>query len=183
MSAAEGASRPRDRVSIIRAIYEEDTVVPIPFGPRMEYIIASTSGKADSMNEAAMRSSGDVLVFLDADTSIYPSLEWLETRPTTEDYWVPLYSTTHGLWSRLSNLWNNAANITPLLGEYGWGYGACLMVRRAAFLRVGGFSETAKMEDQDLLLRLKKNGYRHGRAPIVATTTRPNSFPSGRPVR
>lgn len=79
------------------------------------------------------------------------------------------------------NLWPNnpwTANYlddnetSPTLKDAGWLSGSCVLVRRTAFDRLGGFDERYFMyfEDVDLGFRLGKNGYRNVYDPAAEVT-------------
>ena len=72
------------------------------------------------------------------------------------------------------------ANRLPLLSRYPWAHGALIAVRRRAFEAVGGFDESAGIEDFNLFLKLYKAGYGHGKSPVRSVQVRAISFPPRR---
>jgi N-acetylglucosaminyl-diphospho-decaprenol L-rhamnosyltransferase len=78
------------------------------------------------------------------------------------------------LWA--GNPWTRAyrkdAEQDPTQREAGWLSGACLLVRRTAFEKIGGFDPSYFMyfEDVDLGFRLGKSGYRNVYAPSASAT-------------
>ena len=167
-------------LSLIRPCTAQDA--PLPVAGADEILMATEPGKARACNLAAARASGDILLFVDADTTIEGApLEWYRSRPAAEDFWVsPSRSVAFGLWGRAGNAFFNVANRTPLLRRYPWAHGALIAVRAVTFREVGGFDEAAPMEDINLFARLWKSGYRHAKSPVRTVQYRAISFPPRR---
>ncbi len=107
-------------------------------------------------------------LILDPDGSVYPSARQLPRLAT---------GTGHALlgsrWP--DNPWSRAyrrANEEPVARDAEWLSGACLLVRRAAFEKIGGFDDAFFMyfEDVDLGSRLLAAGYRNRYEPAAVVT-------------
>lgn len=118
-------------------------------------VVAAPRGRALQMNAGAALASGDVLVFLHADTLLPPEADaavcgglarsgrlWGRFDVRIDDNDVLL-----ALVARLMNLRSRATGIAT--GDQ------ALFVRREIFARVGGFPELPLMEDIALCKRLK----------------------------
>ncbi|KAF3981197.1 MAG: glycosyltransferase family 2 protein [Methylococcales symbiont of Hymedesmia sp. n. MRB-2018] len=124
--------------------------------PLADKIIRSDKGRATQMNKGAKYASGDILLFLHADTHL----------PTNAlDSLSQLFKQHHNTWGRF--------NITltgqhPLLKMIAWfmNWRSCLtgiatgdqviFVKKSLFEQVNGYAEIALMEDVELCSRLKK---------------------------
>jgi N-acetylglucosaminyl-diphospho-decaprenol L-rhamnosyltransferase len=97
----------------------------------------------------------------------------------------------HALFSRIwpSNPWtqryHNERIDTGLEASVGWLSGACVLIRRAAFERVGGFDESFFMyfEDVDLGRRLREAGFENRYVPAATVVHRGARSTSQNPVR
>ncbi len=165
-------------ISIIRPARDGDT----PIHPRCyfdEHIIDRSPGIARARNEGAKKSQGDILFFLDADSYVEGDSRWFENR--TEDYWIPTFRCTDwGMWTRAGNAFFNTMNKLPPFKRFSWGHGSLLVVSREAFFGVGGYDETAGIEDVNILVRLWKAGYKFRVAPVTAVSIRRITFPPSR---
>ena len=170
-----------DCISLIRPCTEQD--LPLPIYGADEVLLATEPGKARACNAAARRSTGTILVFVDADTHLEGDIDWYRHRPDREQFWVSKSRCTEPgvwLWTRLGNAFFNTANKMPLLRRFPWAHGAMIAVRRAAFEAVGGFDEDAPIEDVNLFLRLWLAGFVHSRSPVSSVQIRHISFPPRR---
>lgn len=173
------------RISAIRPCSVQDA--PIPLGSYVEQeLLATEAGKAIACNLAAHRANGDIFLFVDADTRIVGNVDWYRKRPPSEQFWVSDsvcldrgYWPRH-FWTRGGNAFLALMNRLPLFRTYPWAHGAVIAVRRTAFETVGGFDETAGMEDFNLFLKLYKAGFNHAKAPIYSEQIRAITFPPRR---
>jgi N-acetylglucosaminyl-diphospho-decaprenol L-rhamnosyltransferase len=130
------------------------------------------TGSIDALRTAA---SGDDSIgsigpaVLNPDGSIYPSARALPSLRTGVGH--ALFS---NLWQR--NPWTLAyrreTDPSDTTRDAGWLSGSCMLVRRSAFDRVGGFDEGYFMyfEDVDLGFRLGRNGFRNVYEPAARVT-------------
>ena len=126
--------------------------------PLADQVIAAPRGRARQMNAGAALASGDILLFLHADT-LLPFAYDTAVRESLADPAVvagrfdvelepssPLLFLTGELMNRRSRLSRIAT------GDQ------AIFVRRSTFERLGGFAEIPLMEDIDLSRRLKRCG-------------------------
>lgn len=146
------------------------TIAERVLGPMGGRVIAAPRGRARQMNAGAAVASGDVLIFLHADTCL-PSdaltvVERALARPEVVGGAFRLRFDTDAPAYRLV-----AASITArgLLRHVFTGDQA-YAIRRAAFERVGGFPDIALMEDFEIVQRLRREG-RFVLFPAAVTTS------------
>jgi GT2 family glycosyltransferase len=174
-------------------------------------------GYGAAANQAMRQASGDVFLLLNSDTEITaaalgallqaldrdPSLgavgarlvgEDGRPRPSARRFPAPLLELVERLM--LYRLLPRRARSRLLLGDHAlpehartpdWVTGACLLVRRAAFLQTNGFDETIFLygEELDWCARLRRGGWRIGLVPEaeVMHVGRASSGPSLGPRR
>ncbi|HET9340097.1 MAG TPA: TIGR04283 family arsenosugar biosynthesis glycosyltransferase [Casimicrobiaceae bacterium] len=123
--------------------------------PGADLVIVADRGRASQMNAGAARASGDVLVFLHADTrlpddavdaiadAIRGGARWgrFDVAIDGRSRWLPVVAAAMNLRSRLTGI---------ATGDQG------MFVERALFSRVGGFPPIALMEDLALSRTLKR---------------------------
>lgn len=119
-------------------------------------VVTSPRGRAPQMNAGATHASGDVLLFLHADTQLLPdALDRIRTALADPDaaagcfrlrfdrggFWLWLWS--RPIWMR----WHR------------WAFGdRALFVRRSTFDAVGGFPDQSVFEDLDMVQALRTQG-------------------------
>lgn len=119
-------------------------------------VVTSQRGRARQMNAGAAHASGDVLLFLHADTRLPPdalgdiraalaepgaAAGCFQLRFDRDGFWLWLWS--RPIWMR----WHR------------WAFGdRALFVRRSAFDAVGGFPDQPVFEDLDLVQALRRQG-------------------------
>jgi rSAM/selenodomain-associated transferase 2 len=117
-------------------------------------VIASSRGRARQMNAGAAQASGDVLLFLHADTTLPPAADVMVTQALGDgrtawgrfDVRIAARSPLLRLVARAMNLRSRWSGIAT--GDQ------ALFVRRSVFEATGGFAEQPLMEDIDLSRRL-----------------------------
>jgi rSAM/selenodomain-associated transferase 2 len=139
---------------------------------RADHVISSARGRAVQMNAGATKASGDVLLFLHADTRLPPAAD---------------HVVLDGL-ARSGRAWGRfdirIAGDHPFLAVVGWLMSVrsrltgiatgdqAIFVRRDAFQAVGGFEQIPLMEDIALSKRLKRISRPHCVAERVVTSGR-----------
>lgn len=142
--------------------------------PSVEYVLISNpdvvvnSGAIQRL-AAHLRTHPDVAAVgpsvLNPDGTVYPSARNV---PSLRD------GIGHAVFSHLwpSNPWTARYRLDAIEGErdVGWLSGSCVMVRRRAFTRIGGFDEAYFMyfEDVDLGYRMAKSGWRNVYLPSAS---------------
>jgi rSAM/selenodomain-associated transferase 2 len=134
----------------------DDTVARAAAGA--DRVIAAPRGRAAQMNAGAAASSGDVLLFLHADTRLPPEADRLV---------LDGLSTTMWRWGRFDVRIDGKSPLLPVVAALmNWRSLAtgiatgdqAIFVARDAFHAVGGFPDIALMEDVAMSKRLKRIG-------------------------
>ena len=135
---------------------ENDTVKNIKYKEVIK--ISSTKGRALQMNTGAEKASGDVFLFLHADT-ILPDGFYDEIKHALKNH-------SHGAFrleindpSPIFRMIEWGANLRNKLTKCPYGDQA-LFCTREAFESVGGYTEIPLMEDVRLMQDMKKKGYK-----------------------
>lgn len=145
------------------------------------HVIANdaNAGFVDACNQGAAAARGEFVLFLNNDTSVLP--DWLEPllrtladHPSAGAVGARLLFPDGRLQEAGNIIWSDGAGWNygkfedPEAPEYGYvrevDYcsGACLLVRRELFARLGGFDRRyapAYYEDTDFCFRLREHGY------------------------
>jgi rSAM/selenodomain-associated transferase 2 len=123
---------------------------------RLALVIRSERGRAVQMNAGARRASGEVLLFLHADSILHPSA-LIHVRDSLKD--AAVVGGTFMLRFDVDHpILRFYAFFTRFKLSY-FHYGdQGIFVRRAAFEKLVGFKEVALMEDLDFLRRLRRLG-------------------------
>ncbi|MDZ7842074.1 MAG: TIGR04283 family arsenosugar biosynthesis glycosyltransferase [Gammaproteobacteria bacterium] len=128
-------------------------------GPAWMILLRSGKGRALQMNNGALRASGDVLLFLHADTrlpggALSTVADALQRNP--ECRWGR-FDVRFDVAGPVLNLAAHAMNLRSAWTSICTGDQA-LFVYREDFLAIGGFAPIPLMEDIDLTRRLKRRG-------------------------
>lgn len=153
-------SSDRDGIEIIVADgHSADRTVEVAQGIADKVIRASQAGRASQMQEGARAASGDLLLFLHADTTL--PADWKEelTRAWSCREKPAATAFTLGFDSEgpFYRLIARAANLRTALTGVPHGDQA-IAVNREAFLRIGGFPPVPLMEEYLLIAKLRPLG-------------------------
>jgi rSAM/selenodomain-associated transferase 2 len=164
LDEGEGIAATLDRLANLRALGVE--VIVVDGGSRdatvqrarmrADCVIPASRGRALQMNAGAARASGDVLLFLHADTRLPEDTEHvvlgaLDRRGRAWGRFDVRIDGTHPLLSIVAWFMNIRSRITGIAtGDQ------AIFVRRDAFHAVGGFPPIPLMEDIALCKRLKR---------------------------
>ena len=140
-----------------------------PLRPR---VIEQPGGRAAQLNAAARAASGDILLFLHADSRLprdaYASLAEASRVPDLQggNFALRFGDEGRGMFERILGA------IYRLQRRHGLYYGdSSLWVRREAFDELGGFREIAIMDDYDFVRRLERGPGTTRCLPGPATTS------------
>lgn len=164
---------------IVADSHSEDGTARIAkkYGARIVY--AKRGAASYGRNAGAKAARGDVLLFLDADTIIFPNM--LDTiRKDFRDRKLVVWTCSiYGFSPSWKDqvLYNVSNELIQFLSKYlkkPHAPGICIAVRKSAFVRVGGFNEHLKvMEDHELALTISKLGrYKFSTDTCVFTSAR-----------
>jgi rSAM/selenodomain-associated transferase 2 len=123
--------------------------------PLCDQVIVSDPGRAVQMNAGAAAASGNVLLFLHADTRLpFSALDHLADFAASSSVWGRFDVRLSGqrrLFRVIGWFMNRRSRLTGIAtGDQS------IFVRRAVFDELGGFSPIPLMEDVDLCSRLKR---------------------------
>ena len=134
-------------------------------------VVSAAKGRAQQMNAGARLASGDILLFLHADTRLSPgaltAIRSALADPSVQSGVFRLRFDRRGFWPSLFALgarirWHRIA-----FGDRG------LFVRRTAFEAIGGFADVPILEDLDLVCQLHGHGnFVYLRCPITTAWRR-----------
>lgn len=125
--------------------------------PLADAVIAAPRGRARQMNAGASAASGDVILFLHADTALPEQADALVIAAMAQD---------KAAWGRFDVFIEGHSPMLPIIAALmncrsrltGIATGdQAIFVKRAEFFGLGGFPEQPLMEDIELSRRLKKH--------------------------
>ncbi|MCK6557016.1 TIGR04283 family arsenosugar biosynthesis glycosyltransferase [Candidatus Binatia bacterium] len=123
-----------------------------------DIVLAAPRGRAFQMNAGAGRASGDVLLFLHADTLLPPGFVGaVRTALAADDVVGGRFDVDLEPSSPLLRLTSALINLRSRLSRIATGDQA-IFVRREVFVRLGGYASIPLMEDLDLSRRMKRAG-------------------------
>lgn len=115
----------------------------------------SEKGRASQMNAAVKKAQGDILVFLHADV-IPPNSFFQDINTTLKDTYDAGFFSYR--FDKDSFLLKINASFTAKDGIFTGGGDQCLFIKKAVFLKLGGFDERqVLMEDFEFFDRMKKS--------------------------
>jgi rSAM/selenodomain-associated transferase 2 len=126
--------------------------------PLADQVVTSPRGRSRQMNAGARAASGDVLLFLHADTLLPEGFASAIERALDDSAVVGgrfdvLLSPSSALLSLVAALMNARSRLSRIAtGDQ------AIFVRATAFARLGGFADIPLMEDIDFSRRLKRGG-------------------------
>ncbi|MEO6528723.1 MAG: TIGR04283 family arsenosugar biosynthesis glycosyltransferase [Gemmatimonadaceae bacterium] len=121
-------------------------------------VIASEASRGAGLNAAAAIATGDVLLFLHADTTV-PSgaADAISAAMVASDVIGGAFRLRFDHPGRLASFVARSVNVRSVLLNTFFGDQA-LFVRRDVFARAGGFSDWSVMDDIEILRRLRPHG-------------------------
>ncbi len=126
--------------------------------PRADLLLSAGRGRAKQMNVGARAASGQVLLFLHADTILPPGFPTLLERALHDPRVVGgRFDVRLDAAGWPFRMIETLINIRSRLSRIATGDQA-IFVRRQTFLELGGYRETELMEDLELSYRLKRWG-------------------------
>lgn len=162
-----------DTIPKLKNLYKlkfQETIGKSEIYPHLQVISKEHSGKGDSMNQALAYTNAEVVLFLDADTRLYPnSIRALRSCFTL----YPSLSAVSGtILPSCSKTWRGRLFQFGQRYEYArqhiwrlaWSYlnstliipGACSAFRRELLLEIGGFSNQSWVEDYEIMYRMQR---------------------------
>ncbi|MDT8282325.1 MAG: TIGR04283 family arsenosugar biosynthesis glycosyltransferase [Gammaproteobacteria bacterium] len=119
-----------------------------------DHVIISKAGRALQMNNGAAIASGNVFVFLHADTFLPDNVVQIISASMTENSWGRFdvrLSSNRFVYRLIESLMNLRSCFTSIAtGDQ------AMFIERSLFNRVGGFPEIVLMEDIEMSRKLKK---------------------------
>jgi rSAM/selenodomain-associated transferase 2 len=123
---------------------------------RHALVLSTERGRGLQMNAGARHATGELLLFLHADSLLHPdalaALRETSTDPAIVGGTFTLKFDSEGFWLGLYSVCTRFKFRYFHYGDQG------IFVRRSAFEKLGGFKEIPLMEDLDFLQRLRKVG-------------------------
>ena len=202
-----GGQVPREVIVVDNASTDRSAAYVAEAYPDVKLLRNSENeGFGRANNRAARESRGELLLFMNTDVVLYADalellVEEMRAHPETgaagpalrtpSDGYQASYGGRTGFFTELSKkgllnrLRTRALRRHRRRREVGWVSGAFLIVRRQAFLDVGGFDEGYFLyfEDIDLCERLRKAGRRVVFLPAATSLHRGGATTSARPLR
>jgi rSAM/selenodomain-associated transferase 2 len=132
----------------------QDTLEVINDKNVMKY--ASPQGRGRQMNEGAAHATGDVLVFLHADTILPPhALSFIQTALENERYAGGAFSYQFQLKTPVFRMIAACGTLRSQITQAPYG-DQVIFLRKTYFDALGGYKDIPLMEDVELMRRIKK---------------------------
>ncbi len=146
----------RDKCEIIIVNAAEQPMVNAPHAHLADQIISSAKGRARQMNIGANHASGDILIFLHADTYLPEHALQLIEQHIGNKHWGRFdiqLSGDHFMFKIIAGMMNRRSRLTGIAtGDQ------AIFVTQAAFEKAGRYPDIALMEDIALSKALQKIG-------------------------
>jgi|GEM_PF-2046206 len=177
IEAARAQTRPPDEIIVVDDRSTDNSVEVLRASGVKLICHADNAGPAVARNNAAAASSGELLVFVDADAVAAPGMiealcRVYESAPDPDRLGGVGGRGVEQFTEGLANRWRCAHarqdHGPRARGEVEYLYGLCCSFTRAAFQKVGGFDPFYRInagEDLDIGLRLRRAGYRLAYTP------------------
>jgi rSAM/selenodomain-associated transferase 2 len=122
--------------------------------------VSSEKGRAKQMNAGASMATGEILIFLHADTEL-PTLALQKISAVMEQGGYVAGAFDLGIKSDrlIFKIIASLASLRSRLNRIPYGDQA-IFIRREYFDKIGGYKEIPLMEDVELMKRIKKSGYK-----------------------
>lgn len=164
---------------IVADSYSKDNTVKIAKKYDARVVYAKRGAASYGRNSGGRAAKGDIILFLDADTIIFPNLFDVIKKDFKNKKIVGWTCTIYGFtpsWKE-QIIYNMSNNLVDFLTNYvkkPHAPGIAMAVRRDMFNKVGGFDENLKvMEDHDFAMRVGKFGrFKFSKETCVYTSTR-----------
>ncbi len=140
---------------------------------RDEKVVTAISdpGRAIQMNRGAARASGDILLFLHADTLLPPdAFEKIRRYMSDSRFVAGAFDLGIGTGRRLLRITEHYVALRTRLTNIPFGDQA-VFIRKEYFEKIGGFKPIPIMEDVEIMARIRKRGDRICIIPEKVTTS------------
>ncbi len=135
-------------------------------------VISSQPGRSYQQNSGAAAASGEILLFLHADTLVPPSFaQLIRVSLNRETVAAGAFSLSINMTGLAIRFIENMANYRAKLLQLPYGDQALFMTKEN-FMKTGGFPEIAIMEDFALVSKLRKMGRIETLPETVSTSSR-----------
>ena len=133
--------------------------------------VKSPQGRASQMNAGAARATGEILIFLHADTRLpRQALEWINNAMTRQTLIGGAFDLRIDSKRPMLKIVARIASLRSRLTRIPYGDQA-IFIRRDYFHQMGGYPEIPLMEDVALMRRIKRAGGRIGFIPEPVMTS------------
>lgn len=164
---------------IVADSYSKDSTVEIAkkYGARVVY--AKRGSAAMGRNSGGKAAKGDVILFLDADSTVFPNILDVLKKDFKNRKLAGWTCTIYGFtpsWKEqiIYNMSNNLVDFLTTYVKKPHAPGIAVAARKDIFEKVGGFDENLKvMEDHDFAMKVGKFGlFKFSKKTCVYTSTR-----------
>lgn len=132
--------------------------------------VNSRQGRARQMNAGAIHAKGEILLFLHADSTIYPmGIQHISSKLTHHFDAGSFYLKfdIQGFWLNIYSWFSKCDWTIFTYGDQG------LFIKKSFFQKIGGFRDIPIMEDLDIVRRIKQQGtFQKINFPIITCARR-----------
>ena len=165
---------------IVADAHSKDSTVKVAKKYGCRVVEAKPGAASYARNAGANAAKVNIILFIDADTIVFPNLLETIERDFSKDkkiigWTCPIYAFTNSWKEQV--IYNMSNNLVEFLTNYikkPHAPGICIASRRNAFKKIGGFNENIKvMEDHEFAMSLGKIGkFKFCKDSCVFTSTR-----------